>query len=99
MAIQWFPGHMNKAKKALQELSEEIDIVIELLDARAPFSSCNPLIQNIIRFKRTIRILNKSDLADPEVSKVWLEYFNQQENTLAILGDKDNKKQRDHKKT
>lgn len=95
MTIQWFPGHMNKAKKAIQELSEEIDIVIELLDARAPFSSCNPLIQNIIRFKRTIRILNKSDLADPKVSKIWLDYFNQQDNTLAILGDKDNKKQRD----
>lgn len=95
MAIQWFPGHMNRAKRALQELSEEIDIVIELLDARAPFSSCNPLIQNIIRFKRKIRILNKSDLADPEISKVWLDYFSQQENTLAILGDKDNKKQRD----
>jgi ribosome biogenesis GTPase A len=86
---------MNSAKRALQELSEEIDIVIELLDARAPFSSCNPLIQNIIRFKRKIRILNKSDLADPEISKVWLDYFSQQENTLAILGDKDNKKQRD----
>lgn len=95
MAIQWFPGHMNRAKRALQELSEEIDIVIELLDARAPFSSCNPLIQNIIRFKRKIRILNKSDLADPEISKVWLDYFGQQENTLAILGDKENKKQRD----
>ncbi|TXI97767.1 MAG: ribosome biogenesis GTPase YlqF [Neisseriales bacterium] len=95
MAIQWFPGHMNRAKRALQELSEEIDIVIELLDARAPFSSCNPLIQNIIRFKRKIRILNKSDLADPEISKVWLDYFSQQENTIAILGDKDNKKQRD----
>ena len=95
MTIQWFPGHMNRAKKALQELSEEIDIVIELLDARAPFSSCNPLIQNIIRFKRKIRILNKSDLADPEISKVWLDYFSQQENTIAILGDKDNKKQRD----
>ncbi len=95
MAIQWFPGHMNRAKRALQELSEEIDIVIELLDARAPFSSCNPLIQNIIRFKRKIRILNKSDLADPEISKVWLDYFSQQENTIAILGDKGNKKQRD----
>jgi ribosome biogenesis GTPase A len=95
MTIQWFPGHMNRAKKALQELNEEIDIVIELLDARAPFSSCNPLIQNIIRFKRKIRVLNKSDLADPEISNIWLDYFSKQENTIAILGDKDNKKQRD----
>lgn len=95
MSIQWFPGHMNRAKKAIQELTEEIDVIIELLDARAPFSSCNPLIQNIIRFKRKIRILNKSDLADPTVSKVWLDYFTKQENTIAILGDKDNKKQRE----
>lgn len=95
MAIQWFPGHMNRAKKAIQELSEEIDVVIELLDARAPFSSCNPLIQNIIRFKRKIRILNKSDLADPEISKIWIDYFTKQEDTVAILGDKDNRKQRD----
>lgn len=95
MAIQWFPGHMNRAKKDLQDLSSEIDVVIELLDARAPFSSCNPLIQNIIRHKRTIRILNKSDLADPAISTIWLNYFNQQSNTQAILGDKDNKKQRE----
>ncbi len=95
MAIQWFPGHMNRAKKDLQDLNSEIDVVIELLDARAPFSSCNPLIQNIIRHKRTIRILNKSDLADPAISSVWLTYFNQQSNSQAILGDKDNKKQRE----
>ena len=82
MAIQWFPGHMNRAKKDLQDLNSEIDVVIELLDARAPFSSCNPLIQNIIRHKRTIRILNKSDLADPAISSVWLTYFNQQSNKI-----------------
>lgn len=95
MSIQWFPGHMNRAKRAIQELTEEIDVIIELLDARAPFSSCNPLIQNIIKFKRKIRILNKSDLADANTSKVWLDYFTKQENTIAILGDKDNKKQRE----
>lgn len=95
MHIQWFPGHMNRAKRAIAELVEDIDIVIELLDARAPLSSCNPLIQNIIKFKRKIRILNKSDLSDPELNKIWLEYFTKQENTTAILGDKDNKKQRE----
>lgn len=95
MHIQWFPGHMNRAKRAIQELTEEIDVIIELLDARAPFSSCNPLIQNIIRYKRKIRILNKSDLADPAISKIWLDYFTAQESTIAILGDKDNKKQRE----
>ncbi len=95
MTIQWFPGHMNRAKKDLQDLIEEIDIVIELLDARAPFSSCNPLIQNIIRHKRKIRLLNKSDLADPATCQVWLKYFNEQQNTLAILGDKEDRKQKD----
>lgn len=95
MTIQWFPGHMTHAKKKIEELKDEIDIVIELLDARAPFSSCNPLLQNIIRHKRTIRVLNKSDLSDPIVSKVWLDYFSKKDNNHAILGDKDNKKQRD----
>lgn len=95
MTIQWFPGHMNRAKRDLQKLVLEIDIVIELLDARAPFSSCNPLIQNMIKFKRKIRILNKSDLANDATTKLWLEYFMQEENTHAILGCKDNKKQCD----
>lgn len=86
MTIQWFPGHMNKAKFALKDLVPEIDIVIELLDARAPFASCNPLIQNIIRFKKKIRLLNKSDLADDTITKEWLDYFKAQDNTIAITG-------------
>lgn len=94
MAIQWFPGHMSRAQKDLQKLVEDIDIVIELLDARAPLSSCNPLIQNIIRAKRQIRILNKADLADSNLNKIWLAYFNQQKNTRAILGNKDDKEQK-----
>jgi len=94
MSIQWFPGHMNKAKKAIKDLVADIDIVIELLDARAPFSSCNPLIQNIIKYKKKIRLLNKSDLADPKITKIWLDYFSKQENTLAITGSKDDTKQR-----
>jgi ribosome biogenesis GTPase A len=95
MTIQWFPGHMNRAKKDLQELIEDIDIVIELLDARAPLSSCNPLIQNIIKHKRKIRLLNKSDLADEMTTRMWINYFSTQEKTLAILGNKDDKKQKD----
>lgn len=86
MTIQWFPGHMNTAKLAIKELVSEIDIVIELLDARAPFSSCNPLIQGMIRHKKKIRVLNKSDLADPKITQLWLNYFRQQDNTLAITG-------------
>ncbi len=92
--IQWFPGHMNKAKKALIELMADIDIVIELLDARAPFSSCNPLIQNIIKYKKKIRLLNKSDIADDSITQEWLHYFKQQDNTEAIAGNMNNSNQK-----
>ena len=91
--IQWFPGHMNKAKRAIQELLSEIDIVIELLDARAPFSSCNPLLQYMIKGKNKIRILNKSDIADSKITASWLEFFSEQENTIALLGDMNDAKQ------
>ena len=91
--IQWFPGHMNKAKRAIQELLGEIDIVIELLDARAPFSSCNPLLQYMIKGKNKIRILNKSDIADNKITTSWLEFFSEQENTIALLGDMNDQKQ------
>lgn len=94
MTIQWFPGHMNKAKRAIKELVPDIDIVIELLDARAPFASMNPLIQSLIKNKRKIRLLNKSDLADKNTTRLWLEYFKGQSNTLAITGCRDDKAQR-----
>lgn len=92
--IQWFPGHMNKAKIAIKDLVTEIDIVIELLDARAPFSSCNPLIQSMIKHKKKIRLLNKSDLADPQITKLWVEFFTQKENSLALTGNKNNQAQK-----
>jgi ribosome biogenesis GTPase A len=92
-SIQWFPGHMNKAKKDLKELISDIDVVVELLDARAPFSSCNPLIQNIIKHKRTIKLLNKADLSDPIITKSWLDFFTKN-NSLAIATDKSNLQQK-----
>lgn len=94
MTIQWFPGHMNKAKKSIKDLLGEIDVVLELLDARAPFSSCNPLLENLIRGKKTIRLLNKSDLADPKRTRMWLDFFAAQSNVTAITGSKDNKLQK-----
>ena len=94
MTIQWFPGHMNKAKLAIKELVSDIDVVIELLDARAPFASCNPLLQSIIKYKKKIRLLNKSDLADNNITDLWLEYFGKQEQTTAITGDMNSQKQR-----
>jgi ribosome biogenesis GTPase A len=89
MSIQWFPGHMNKAKKDLKDLIKNIDVVIELLDARAPFSSCNPLIQNIIKNKKIIKLLNKADLADPIITKQWVDFFTNK-NSLAIATNKEN---------
>lgn len=95
MTIQWFPGHMNKAKKAIKDLISDIDVVIELLDARAPFSSCNPLLQSIIRYKKKICLLNKSDLADSNLTNAWISFFSQEDkNTIAITGYKDDLKQR-----
>ena len=67
--IHWFPGHMNKALKEVEEKIKIIDVVIELLDARAPISSINPQLENIIKNKKRLVILTKPDLADPEETK------------------------------
>lgn len=86
MAINWFPGHMHKARKKIAEMMPKIDVVIEIVDARLPFSSGNPMISKLKRDKPCLKILNKSDLADPVVTKKWIEYFNSDENvsTYAI---------------
>lgn len=84
MAINWFPGHMHKAQKEIKEIIHQIDVVIEVCDARLPFSSENPMITSIRGDKPLIKILNKSDLADPELTKVWLDYFQSQQNVKAI---------------
>ncbi len=87
MAIQWFPGHMNKAKKAIAERLKSVDMVVEMLDARMPASSENPLLAQLARGKPKLKILNKQDLADPERTAVWLEYFNSREETRSIALD------------
>ncbi|WP_448214293.1 ribosome biogenesis GTPase YlqF [Colwellia sp. MEBiC06753] len=84
MAINWFPGHMHKAQKEIKEILPQIDVVIEVCDARLPFSSENPMITEIRGDKPLIKILNKSDLADPELTQQWLEYFDAQRNVKAI---------------
>lgn len=75
MEIQWYPGHMAKTKRKIQEELKLIDVVIELLDARIPISSKNPEVDSIIQNKRKIILLNKSDLSDPEVNKLWADYY------------------------
>lgn len=84
MAIQWFPGHMHATRKALVERIKSIDVVIEMLDARLPGSSANPLLAELTLGKPALKILNKQDLADPERTERWLAYYNAQPATRAI---------------
>lgn len=91
MAIQWFPGHMNKAKKAIAERLKNVDMVIEMLDARLPASSQNPLLAQLSKGKPKLKILNKQDLADPERTALWLDFFNKKEDTRAISLDSSEK--------
>jgi len=86
MTIQWFPGHMAKARREVTEKLKLIDIVYELVDARIPLSSRNPMIDDIISNKPRIVLLNKADMADEKITKSWLEYF-QNQNIEAIAID------------
>lgn len=76
MDIQWYPGHMAKAKKLIMENLKLVDIVIEILDARVPISSRNPDVDNIIGNKPRLIVLNKFDLSDPTINKEWEDYYN-----------------------
>jgi len=90
MAINWFPGHMHKAQKEIKEILPQIDVVIEVCDARLPFSSENPMITQIRGDKPLIKILNKSDLADAAKTQIWLDYLEAQQNVKAIALTTDN---------
>lgn len=81
--VQWFPGHMQKTRRLIKEHLKIVDVVIELLDARIPYSSANPLLREIIGGKSRIIALNKADLADAEVTHRWEMYF-QKQNIPAI---------------
>lgn len=72
MQIQWFPGHMHKARVQMQAALPKVDLVIEVLDARIPFSSQNPMLAELRGDKPVLQLLNKSDLADPELTGLWL---------------------------
>ena len=84
MIIQWFPGHMNKALKMMQEEVKKVDAVIYVLDSRAPFSCVNPKFTNIIGDKPIIYVFNKADIADMEKIREWVKYFSK-ENTRCIV--------------
>jgi ribosome biogenesis GTPase A len=87
MAIQWFPGHMHSTRKAIAERLPEIDVVIELLDARLPGSSSNPLLAEMTAAKPKLKILNKQDLADPALTTLWLDHLRAQAQTQALALD------------
>jgi ribosome biogenesis GTPase A len=84
VSVQWFPGHMHATLKALRERLKAIDVVIELLDARLPGSSANPLLAQLIGAHPTLKVLNKADLADPVRTEQWLAHYNAQPRTRAI---------------
>ncbi|MDO6783261.1 ribosome biogenesis GTPase YlqF [Neptunomonas phycophila] len=92
MAINWFPGHMHKARKEIAQVIDEIDAVIEVLDARLPKSSENPLVESLRKGKPVLKILNKADLADPVKTQAWLDFYNAQEGIKAIALSQDQKK-------
>lgn len=77
MTIQWFPGHMAKARRQVTEKLKLVDIIFELVDARIPYSSRNPMIDEIIQHKPRLVLLNKADMADPRMTKEWITYFSE----------------------
>lgn len=84
MHIQWFPGHMHKAGKEIKAILPDIDLVIEILDARLPYSSENPALKALRGNKPCIKVLNKNDLADPDVTLLWQQYFEREHNVKTL---------------
>ena len=85
MSIQWYPGHMNAAKKKAAEQMENTDLVIEVVDARLPEASTNPMVEELRKFRQRpcLKILNQVDLADPAATAAWSAYYNAQEGVTA----------------
>jgi len=84
MNIQWYPGHMLETKRLLKNSISKVDAILEVLDARLPISSENPILNQLCKDKIRIKVLNKSDLADPVITDYWLSYFEHQRNVPAI---------------
>ena len=92
MPINWFPGHMNATAKAIKDrVKAGLDVVIELLDARLPGSSSNPLLASLTAGRPSLKVLNKQDLADPDITAAWLAHYNAQAQTRAIALDASDK--------
>ena len=80
--INWYPGHMAKTRRQIEEDLKLIDVVIELLDSRIPISSRNPDIKNLTKNKKRIILLNKSDLADENINKIWIQELSKEAPTI-----------------
>ena len=74
-SLQWYPGHMRKAERLVKENLKLVDVVVELLDARIPMSSANPVLREIVGGKPRLIVLNKADLADETMTRAWVKYF------------------------
>ncbi|MCW8928837.1 MAG: ribosome biogenesis GTPase YlqF [Gammaproteobacteria bacterium] len=84
MAIHWYPGHMHKANKEIKEILSQIDLIIEVLDARIPYSSQNPLLSSLRGNKPCIKVLTKSDLADPDLTREWQNWLEQEQGVKTL---------------
>ena len=86
MPIQWFPGHMTTARKKAAETMAQIDVVVEVLDARLPEAGSNPMIHELRQFRQRpcLKVLNKVDLADPEATRAWIDHYNKQPGVMAV---------------
>ncbi|SEK91935.1 ribosome biogenesis GTPase YlqF [Halomonas daqiaonensis] len=82
--LGWYPGHMNKARRQILEALPEIDVVIEVLDARLPYSSANPMLAELTRHKPVLKVLSRADLADPERTREWVDFFDAQDDMRAL---------------
>lgn len=91
MQYQWYPGHMSKAKRQMQEDIKLIDVVIELVDARIPYSSKNPDIDGLAKNKSRILLLNKSDMADKEVTEKWKKYYEDKGYFVGLVNSRNGK--------
>jgi ribosome biogenesis GTPase A len=75
MLIQWYPGHMTKARREMAAAMPSQDVIIEVLDARMPGASSNPVVTELRADKPCLKVLSKSDIADPQITEAWLRYF------------------------
>ncbi|ENY70929.1 GTPase YlqF [Aeromonas diversa CDC 2478-85] len=84
MSINWFPGHMHKARKEIAEVMPQVDVIIEMIDARIPFSSENPMVPELRGDKPVIKVLNKADLADPAITALWVAHMEKETGIRAL---------------